>query len=652
MEKIKNFSKKICLIKLNFWQAMIFLFVMSLALVLFLFLLQPLPFSDVWVAIRHSRGLNLFLNWLPLFLVMLFLYFAGAGAASASTVVGALGIMMGFANRTKILLRNDPLVPWDLLLGGETVGIAQSFGASAILAVIGAMILYVLVAIIFAFVVRSEKIDWRIRAAGAVICMALPMLFNTPLYNNAAITERLYVGGNVWHQVNQFNSRGFLFSFIHAFNTNRVMRPEGYNPDAVIKRIESFRPHVSRPFERNPLFPQRPHIIMLQSEAFSELSLSPHFNFDGFTDPLENWQSLKPYGISGEIVVSVIGGGTAQTEFDVLTGLNSRQFAGVPFAFRMITDEFESVATLLNRINYRSEFMHPGFGWFYNRQNVYRHLRFQRLVFIDEFEGIPTRSGYVSEYATINRVKEMFAEHRENHPDTPYFNFTVTIQNHGPYVDKYRWDDFSGTPNFNTDLPLADVDINALSNYFHGLADTDAELARLAEYLNELDEPVVLVYFSDHLPAFNMRIYDALLSDIHEPGSFEDLTRLFRVPFLIWFNDAALELYEVSHPAELIDADEELVFSAPFFGAYVMEILGLSGLSPFWDFNKELRREFPIITEMRSFTPCRRISNEMSNEERAPLLLYRDWSYFMIFDERQWQNLVPRGLSGQHPLER
>lgn len=628
MKKIKDLSAKICLFRLNLWRSAVFLLVMSLALTLFLFLLQPLPFYDVMVATLRSRGLNLLLNWLPVMFAMFFLYFAGAGAASAATIVGAVAIGLGFANRVKILLRGDPLVPWDLLLGGEVAGILHSFEASMILAVIAVALLYILLAILAANVIRSEKINWKIRVGGALACILIPVLLNAPLYSNHAVTARLYIRGNIWNQVNQFNSRGFVFSFINAFNTNRVMRPDGYAPD-VIREIIA-QADTSGLFRHGNA--THPHIIMIMGEAFSDLSENPHFDFTGFPDPLENWHYLTREGIGGNIIVPVLGGGTAQTEFDVLTGLSSRQFAGVPFAFRMITDDFESMATILRRLGYRAEFMHPGFGWFYNRQNVYRHLGFERLMFSDEFESIPTKGGYINEHDTITRIVEMFAAHRENFPGVPYFNFTVTIQNHGPYVDKYLAYGVDA-PNFATDLPLSDADINALSNYFYGQAEADRELRRLAEYLRALDEPVVLIYFGDHKPALHSRIYDAILPDIHEPGSFEDLTRLFRLPFLIWFNDAALELHDLQHAADLTD-DEELFFSASFFGAYVLEILGFTNISPFWDFNAELRRKFPVVTETRSFAVCRTVSLEKSDEERAPLLLYRNWSYFRIFDER------------------
>jgi len=629
MKRIREFILKMCLIRLNLWQAVLFLFVMSLALTLFLFLLQPLPFSYVLRSFVQNRGFNLFLNWLPLFLLMLIFYFAGTGAASASTIVGAFAIMLSFANRNKILLRHDPLVPWDLLLSGELYGVIHSFGFWFIFGVIVISILYILIAVVAAFVVRSEKINWRFRVFGLVAVIALAFVINRPLYANHEINNRLVVFGNVWNQVNQFNSRGFVYSFIFSYNTNRVMRPDGYDRNLILAEI---RNADTGGFDR--LYGETlPHIIMIQGEAFSDIALSPHFNFDGFNDPLYNWRILSEESISGHIVVSVIGGGTAQTEFDVLTGLNSHQFAGVPFAFRMITREFESMATLLNRLGYTSEFMHPGFDWFYNRQNVYRHLGFSRLMFIDEFEGVPTKGGYINEHDTISRTMEMFRNHRLNSPNTPYFNFTVTIQNHGPYRDMYLIDGPVTGPTFTSDLPFTDVDINSMSNYFHGLEDADRELRRLTDYLNTLAEPVVVVYFGDHKPALHMRVYDLLLPEVYEPGSLEDLTRLFRIPFIIWFNEAAKELYNVSHPIELTNQDEELLFSASFLGAYVMEILGLTNLSPFWDFNTSLRQQFPVVMETRSFTADGRISTNLSREEREPLILYRNWSYFRLFDE-------------------
>ena len=603
---------------------------------LFLLLLQPLPFADVISSAGESLGLSLFLNWLPIFLLMLLLYFIGFGATTASTIVGALGLFLGFSNRFKILARNDPLVPWDLLLSGEVMSIAGSFGAGFVPAFILIALFYIFAAILAAMIIRSLSLSPKLRIAGVLGCILAAVFLNSALYNSPAINNRLHVAGNIYNQVNQFNSRGFIYSFIYAFNTDRITRPDGYNPTAVQNIIQQADISGTERLKGET----KPHIIMIMGEAFSEMALHPGLDFLGFRDPLENWRDIKTQSIYGEIIVSNVGGGTADTEFDVLTGLNTRHFRGTPFAFRMINSEFQSMATILNSIGYRSEFMHPGFGWFYNRQNVYRYLGFERLIFVDEFEGIPTKGWYINEADTISRTIALFEEHTGTHPGIPYFNFTVTIQNHGPYPYKYAYDGIDFTvPNFAADLDLSEDDVNALSNYFYGLADADVELGRLVRHLENSEEPVVLIYFGDHLPGFSRSIYDTFFPDIHEPGSLSDLTRLFRLPFIIWFNEAAKELYGIEHPLDLASSsaspsDGALLFSSSFLGAYVFDILGIKNTSPFWDFIKDVKTSFPIITETRAFNAEGLSSLEMETDELMPLILYRDWSYFRIFDER------------------
>lgn len=632
MGKIRDLLTKIPTLKLNIWQAVLFIFVMSFALAMFLLLLQPLPFGYILRLARENNGLNLFLNWLPLFFPMLLLYFAGLGATSAATIIGALGIFLSVANRFKILIRNDPLMPWDLTMGSELLGIVGSFGMGIILSGVFLVVLYILAAIVATRVIKSHKLRPIIRCVGVSLCLIATFYSNRVFYNNPTINYHLAIAGNEFNQVNQFNSRGFMYSFLHALNTQRIEPPAGHDPAAILERIQMTDISGLDRFQDT----QMPHIIMIMGEAFSDISLLPYFEFKDFDgQPLSNWVVLKDESIHGHIVVPAHGGGTADTEFDVLTGLNTRQFrGGTPFSFRMINDDSESFATILNSIGYRSEFVHPGFAWFYNRQNVYRWLGFERLVFIDEFEGLPTKGWYMNEFDTINRVIDMFEEHLLINPDIPYFHFCVTIQNHGPYIDKFLYDSNVNIPNFTSTLDFNDADINALSNYFYGMYDADKELGRLVEHLRVSDEPVVLVYFGDHLPSLGRGLYDIIMPDIHEPGSKEDLTRLFRTPFMIWFNDVALELYGIQHPIELVCGDEVMFFGATYLGAFILEILGVTNVSPFWDYVNEMRRLFPVMTETRSFAPGGYVSIDMSDEARAPLILYRSWSYFRLFEER------------------
>ena len=62
-----------------------------------------------------------------------------------------------------------------------------------------------------------------------------------------------------------------------------------------------------------------PNIIMVMSEAFSDVSNSDFLSFDGFDDPLEFYNDFisRDDVVSGHIVVPNFGGGTSDTEFDV-----------------------------------------------------------------------------------------------------------------------------------------------------------------------------------------------------------------------------------------------------------------------------------------------------------------------------------------------
>lgn len=151
----------------------------------------------------------------------------------------------------------------------------------------------------------------------------------------------------------------------------------------------------------------------------------------------------------------------------------------------------------------------PGYAWFYNRQNVYPDLGFAASYFLEDSFDLATQGygGYVNETATMDKIIETLDTHIKE-TDTPLFSFTVTIQNHGPYEKKY------GTleQNFSSDIELNETQTDLLTQYFQGIGDADEQIGRLKEYAEDSDEPIVLVYFGDHLPGFSngMEFFDLL----------------------------------------------------------------------------------------------------------------------------------------------
>ena len=613
------------LLNLNFTVSFILIFLFSIGLTLMMLWLQPDGIMDIIECTRRTKGLNILLNFIPVLIFSLLLFFISSNLVISFSITAFVMLLMGFVNRQKILLRNDPFLPWDISLGFEVMGIAKSFGLKMILAVIFGILLYILFSAAVFILVKNKKLDVKIRLGGVFICILSAFFLNGSLYKNQKINSSLAVIGNVYNQVNTFNSKGFLYSFIYANNTNRISKPDGYNPDLVIEKMNSFEKSGIEELKSA----EKPHIFMIMGEAFSEISLNPNFDFTGYTDPLENFKKIKEDSIYGQIVVPNLGGGTADTEFDSLTGLSSRHLRGAPFAYRLVGNDFEAMPSVLSEIGYKSEALHPGYSWFYNRENVFKFFGFEKSVFLDDFNPETQNKGmYINEEVTIDKVIEMYEESINENPDTPYFGFCVTIQNHGPYNDKYQ-----AKTNFSSSIPLSDSDINALSNYFEGLKDADIELMRLINYINESKEPIVLLYYGDHLPAFSQEVYKAFYPEEYEVNSKEDLTRLYRTPFIIYQNKAAKEISAIEENAKTLFMPEDRTISSNYVGAYLIDLLGYKNISPFFDYVNSLRELYPLIFEHTSFTAYGDSTANISSEDKKDLLLYRDWEFYKIFSK-------------------
>lgn len=287
----------------------------------------------------------------------------------------------------------------------------------------------------------------------------------------------------------------------------------------------------------------------------------------------------------------------------------------------MIAGETEALPSLLRGIGYETLALHPGYRWFYNRQNVYRNLGFTTAIFEDAFAREAYRDTYISEAATYDMLLSLLDTHFQERT-SPLFAFCLTIQNHAAYQDRFLPE---GVQTFTPTVPMDDTQRNILSNYFAGIAEADAELARLAAYLDALEEPAIVVYFGDHIPALSDAIYDLLIPGAQaEEGSLEQATRLYTVPYLIWPNAAAREAGVLA-----LDAGdkESALMSSNYLGAYLLELLGMEGLSPFFRFAGEVRKEFPVLMENIAYQPDGSTSLAATEAARGMLQWYRYWAY-------------------------
>jgi len=586
------------------------------------FVAQPQGMGEIFSNFRETNYLNFLLNLLPAIFLMLLLFFVSGSTMLSIGSVSFVFLALSLANRIKILMRNDPIFPWELSMGAEVITILRTSAVSLVVLGVIFVLLSAFCIVASALIIRTNKINLYIRIACVLVTAAVIFIGNATIYHNAELINSLHVNGNRWNQTDAFVSRGFVYSFIFAHNTQRITMPADFDRG----RLDDARDAmvVSLP-EIDGI--TRPHIIMIMGEAFSEMGLHPQVCFEGFGyHPQYYWQQLIQHEntIYGQLIVPHWGGGTGDTEFDVLTGLNTRALRGAPFSYRLVNNYFDAMPHMLNRLGYRSIAMHPGFAWFYNRQNVYRFFGFEHFYCMSYFDWqTQNKGGYISEEATMDKLLAIWHRHLTEHPGMPLFNFTVTIQNHGPYHGMYGVD-----TNFSTTLELDENEMDQVSNYFHGLRDADVQLQRLIEYFEYSDEPVVLVYFSDHLPGLSAGINAQFFPDIYEHGSFDSFARLHTVPFIIWQNSAAKEITPIAINYEAAWMPRDMTIGANFLGAYLLELLGFDGVSALMDYVNILRTQFPVVLEEMAVRYCGTYSFYVADE----LLIYRDWQFDLVFN--------------------
>ncbi|NLC04818.1 MAG: sulfatase-like hydrolase/transferase, partial [Tissierellia bacterium] len=165
---------------------------------------------------------------------------------------------------------------------------------------------------------------------------------------------------------------------------------------------------------------------------------------------------LQDNSYRGSLVTNVFGGGTVNTEWSFLNGYNSHP--------KYIKDT-NSFIWYFNEQGYRTEAMHPNFGWFYNRRNINDYLGFEQFDYYEnkygEIQEQPLRDWEFFDY-----IIKGYEENKES--GKPYLNFSVTYQNHGPYSQQ-KETDINYLKRKSEDVEKT---YNQVNNYFSGIKST------------------------------------------------------------------------------------------------------------------------------------------------------------------------------------
>lgn len=327
--------------------------------------------------------------------------------------------------------------------------------------------------------------------------------------------------------VDAYNQYGFAACFTLTFGDMGVSEPDEYSTETVsgiVEEIGETDPSGETPAAAHPVFDEEddlahPNIIFVQLESFFDVNTIIGAEYS--EDPTPNFNRLCAEYPSGELYVPSIGGGTVNVEFEVLSGMNLDYFGAGEYPYSTVLQEqtCETIAYNLLDQGYSTTAMHNHTGTFYSRYQVYSRLGFEHFVSLEYMPYVTyTDIGWAEDLILADEItKAMDASEARD------FVMAITVESHGKYEDTYTYTE--GDPEI-LSLP-EQLSQPRFANYLHLIHETDAFVGKLIKDLEAYDEPVICVFYGDHLPGLDLTA-DILTTD-----------NLYASRYVIWNNYGA-----------------------------------------------------------------------------------------------------------------
>lgn len=469
----------------------------------------------------------------------------------------------------KLQLIGRPLLPWDFLEWRQVTSLAPTLlpGAGTLIAILaGLLMLAVLVALVRA--VRRGRPRFPLpglaRAGLAVASLAylgcLAFYAHVPLLPKAFV--RFGVVHAVWDQRSNFQANGLPLMLLWNWEGLHLEPGSAYSAEMVHAAL-------GRDVEAPSAAPAEPvDVVIYMAESLwdpTQLGVS----LTG--DPLPFLRGLMATHTSGHLISPTFGGGTANAEFELLTGMSASFVPDGSFPYQhYVLKPVEALPSLFRGAGYHTAAIHPFHAWYWSRDVVYPLLGFDEFQSLSEFPGARLEGPWVSDEALVDRILAQLDKPR------PQFVMAITMSTHGPYSLP-----LTGAEEVRVKGDVSPDNALLLTNYAHKLRQTDRALERLVHALEQRPRRTLLVVFGDHLPMLgaNYALYREA-GYLKEPWTDAQRERMAEVPVVLWTNFAM--------PRRDIHLS---------MGQLAPRILEAAGMKPhgFFAFLEELSQAVPVV---------------------------------------------------------
>lgn len=468
--------------------------------------------------IELAKRLNIaFYYWLFLFVF----FIAGRTRISMAICVSAIAAI-GVGNYFVVMFRSNPIVPWDIYSFETAMSVADNYVFSVDWALAEHIAMFILMLIVG---VRTNiRLSKKILRPILTVAMCIPAYFYISYLWQDNLERNTGLNDTLFNAKYMHSKDGFFVSFILDIHFLQIEEPKNYSDEYALSLLNE------QEVEKVEAPEELPDIIAIMDETFSDPAVLGEFETNKDYMPFVHsiLRGEVANTISGYTDVSVLGGNTANSEFEFLTG-NSMAFfpnGSVPY-LQYIRDGISTIVPQLEEYGYTTYGTHPyrAKGW--NREFIYDLMGFDYRYFQGSFPFEDKLRNYVSDEADFKSILEW-----RNNTEGPFFMFNVTMQNHSNYGGDFD--------NFDPQIVAKFKNTSSnkyLNKYLSLMYETDQDVASLLSELSQSDRKTIVVFWGDHQPNdYVVRpIYKEYGLDF-DNQTYEQQQQRQKTPFFIWAN--------------------------------------------------------------------------------------------------------------------
>ncbi|MBQ2934336.1 MAG: LTA synthase family protein [Clostridia bacterium] len=591
------------------------------------------------VFIYNMTYLGFFANYVIILLFQFFFFAVSGSFRVAFLVVNAICYGLALANCYVVMFRGSPFVLWDVLSITTAANVANTYNFTPTHIIMTGTMIFVFIVIIGAKT-NTPKYNFATRIfsrtfMGSFFSSAMILFYLTNIFPDAGVRP------DFWNPTRGYRNYGFMFSFFCGTRYLGVSEPHNYNASAVPDYVENTIGEQANTGIVKPTG-NEPNIICIMNESLSDLSVLGQFQTN--EDYMPFMRSLTENTVKGNLYVPVIGAGTANTEFEFLSGYTTAFLPAGSNAYMLyIKDQFPSLVSTLEAQGYSSWAFHPYYASGWNRVKVYDHMGFNSHMFLENLidssilkeynknngdaeylqnivdEYYPDRDNMlIRQYVSDSYNYDILIEDFENRDKSkPYFAFNVTMQNHGGYVES--------ASNFEEDIYIEGTTeyYNKANKYLSLVKKSDDAFKELIEYFEDVDEPTVICMFGDHQPSIETEFIASLLGEENLGDlSIEQDQARHVTPFFIWAN---------------YDIEEKYIekLSVNYLSSYVLDVADVQ-LTAFNKYLLKLSETLPVIDTVGYIDSNNTYYSWNDNSIHSTALnQYEQIQYNIMFDKKE-----------------